>query len=117
MKAGKRICLWVLLVMLLLSGCAVKERREKGVFVRVADEGVISLGYYGEKNSGGVGNADGSVLAQETLRLDFKIAMDESFTLTASYEDGRQIESQAFVYNGEAMLIELTEEGFALSEF
>ena len=102
-------------LMLGLAGCAVPEEKD-GVYVEIGVENVSTIGFQGAANSGAVGHADGSPLAQETLKLDFDIKRGETFTLTAKDADGHETASGAFAYDGGAMTVALSEEGFALKD-
>lgn len=102
-------------LLLTLAGCAVPEEKD-GVYVEIAVENVSTIGFQSENHSGGAGHADGSVLAEETLKLDFDVKRGETFTLTAKDADGNETARGAFTYDGGAMTVVLSADGFALKD-
>ena len=110
MKSAAALLL-IALTALMLVGCAVPEDKD-GVYVEIGVENVSTIGF----QSGGAGHADGSVLAEETLKLDFDVRRGETFTLTAKDAAGNETARGAFTYDGGAMTVVLSGDGFALKD-
>ena len=114
MKSAAALVL-IALTALMLAGCAVTEDKD-GVYVEIAVENVSTIGFQSASHSGGAGHADGSALAEETLKLDFDVKRGETFTLTAKDAAGSETARGEFTYDGGAMTVVLSEDGFALKE-
>lgn len=114
MKSAAALLL-VALTALMLAGCAVTEDRA-GVYVQLDVENVSTIGFQSASHSGGAGHADGSALAEETLKLDFGVKRGETFTLTAKDAAGSETARGEFTYDGGAMTVVLSEDGFALKD-
>ncbi len=102
-------------LLLTLAGCAVPEDKD-GVYVEIGVENVGTIGFHSASHSGAVGHADGSALAEETLKMDFDIKRGETFTLTAKDAAGNETARGEFAYDGGAMTIVLSADGFALKD-
>ena len=115
MRFIKKAAALALMAMLLLglAGCAVPEDKD-GVYVEIAVENVSTIGFQSASHSGGAGHADGSALAEETLKLDFDVKRGETFTLTAKDAAGSETARGEFTYDGGAMTVVLSADGFAL---
>ncbi len=114
MKRIRRVALMAILV-LMLAGCTVSEYKDD-VYVEIDVENVSTIGFQRTGHSGAASHADGSTLGRETLKLDLDIERGETFTLTARDADGHETARGTFTYDGGAMMIVLSEDGFALKD-
>lgn len=114
MKSAAALLL-IALTALMLAGCAVPEDKD-GVYVEIGVENVSTIGFQGANRSGAVGHADGSALTKGTIKLDFDINSGETFTLMAKDAAGSETARGAFTYDGGAMTVVLSGDGFALKD-